>query len=45
MKVSKPADPDFIVDEEPSQVYSVVFGWLDADCIRSAALHTEGAAG
>ena len=37
---SKPADPDFIVDEEPSEVHLVVFDLLHARCIRSAALHS-----
>ena len=35
---SKPADPYFIVDEEPSEVHPVVFDSLHAHCIRSAAL-------
>ena len=42
---SKPADPDFIVDEEPSEVHQVVFDSLDASCSRPGALRTEGTAG
>ena len=40
-----PADPDSIVSDEPPPVHPVIFDSLDASCIRSAALHTDGAAG
>ena len=40
-----PADPDSIVSDIPPPVHPVIFDSLDASCIRSAALRTEGAAG
>ncbi len=42
---ASPAHADFIVDTDPQTVHHAIFNDLDARCIRSAALHTEGAAG
>ena len=42
---SGPVVPDVLVNDEPPLVHSSTFESLDARCIRSAALRTEGGAG
>ena len=41
----QPAHHDAIIDDDPPDVHPVLFESLDAGMIRSAALHTSGAAG
>ena len=41
----QPAHPDTIINDNPTDVHPVLFESLDAAMIRSAALHTNGAAG
>ena len=42
---SAPVHPEAISNSEPKPFHPVIFDALDASCIRSAALRTEGAAG
>lgn len=42
---SQPAHPDFIIEDDQPEVHPVLFEWIDASVIRSAALRTTGAAG
>lgn len=42
---SQPAHPDTIINDDPQEVHPVLFESLDATMIKSAALHTSGAAG
>ena len=42
---SQPVHHDAIINDDPPDVHPVLFESLDADVIRSAALHTSGAAG
>ena len=42
---SQPAHPDTIINDDPKEVHPVLFESLDATAIKSAALHTSGAAG
>ena len=41
----QPLHPDVVCSEDPYETHPVLFESLDADAIRSAALHTSGAAG
>ena len=43
--LGQPAHHDAIIDDDPPDVHPVLFESLDAGMIRSAALHTSGAAG
>lgn len=40
-----PANPNSIINTNPQPFHPAIYNELDAKCIRSAALHTEGAAG
>ena len=42
---SQPVHHDAIINNDPPDVHPVLFESLDADVIRSATLHTSGAAG
>ena len=41
----QPANTDSMLDDEPVPVNPIIYSDLDADCIRKAAMNTQGAAG
>ena len=42
---SAPFYPECLADSDPQPIHPVIFDALDARCIRSAALRTDGGAG